>query len=129
MVTQTENSISNSVQILYCKGRHHWITVTTVNCKVGEVRVFDSAFSFCDKETIAIINNLYMTNSYIIPTLTMGRCQKQKGSKDCGLFSIAFATALAFGSHPSKLKFDQLKMRQYLVNCFNKEHMVPFPCH
>ena len=126
MVTQTENSISNSVQILYCKGRHHWITVTTVNCKVGKVRVFDSAFSFCDKETI---NNLYMTNSYIIPTLTMGRCQKQKGSKDCGLFSIAFATALAFGSHPSKLKFDQLKMRQHLVNCFNKEHMVPFPCH
>ena len=70
-----------------------------------------------------------MTDSNVVPTLTMGRCQKQKGSKDCGLFSIAIATALAFGAHPSKLKFDQLKMRQHLVNCFNKECMIPFPSH
>ena len=128
-VTHTENSISNNVQILYCKGRHHWITVTTINCKVAQVRVFDSVFSFCDKETITVINNLFMTDSNVIPTLTMGGCQKQKGSKDCGLFSIAIATALAFGANPSKLKFDQLKMRKHLVNCFNKERMVPFPSH
>ena len=35
-----------------------------------------------------------MTNSNIIPLLTKGRCQKQKVSKDCGLFSIPFATTL-----------------------------------
>ena len=126
--THTENSISNNIQIIYCQGRHHWITVTTVNCKAGEVKVFDLAFSFCDRETIRVINNFFTTDSMHTPTLTMGRCQKQKGGKDCRLFSIAFATALAFRSHPSKLKFDQSMMRQHLVNCFNKEYMIPFPC-
>ena len=118
--THTENSISNNIQIIYCQGRHHWITMTTVNCKAGEVKVFDSAFSFCDRETIRVINNFFTTDSMYTPTLTMGRCQKQKGGKDCGLFSIAFATALAFRSHPSKLKFDQSMMRQHLVNCLIK---------
>ena len=47
--THTENSISNNIQIIYCQGRHYWITVTTVNCKVSEVKVFDSAFSVCDR--------------------------------------------------------------------------------
>ena len=126
--SHTENPISKNIQIIYCQGRHHWITVTSVNCKAGEVKVFDSAYSFCDKETIGVINNLFMDDSMRTPTLTMGRCQKQKGVKDCGLFSIALATALAFELHPSKLKFDQSMMRQHLVNCFNKEKMVPFPC-
>ena len=47
----TETFLQNNIQIIHCHGRHHWITVTTVNCKSGEVNVFDSAFSYCDKET------------------------------------------------------------------------------
>ena len=65
-------------------------------------------------------DNLFTTDSIHTPTLTMGRCQKQKGGKDCGLYSIAFPTALAFGLHPSKLKFNQSIMRQHLVDCFKK---------
>ena len=126
--TPTENSVSNNIQIIYCQGRHHWITVTTVNCKAREVKVFDSLFCYCDSETIGVINNIFTTDSMHTPTLTMGHYQKQKGGKDCGLFSIAFATAMAFGLYPSKLKFDQSMMRQHLVDCFNKERMIPFPC-
>ena len=107
----TDNSISNNIQIIYCQGRHHWITVTTVNCKAGEVKVFESSFNCCDKEMIRVINNLFTTDAMHKPTLTMGRCQKQQVGKDCGLLSIGFATALAFGLHPSKLKFDQSMMR------------------
>ena len=33
--------------------------------------------------------------------------QRQDGSFDCGLFAVAFATALANGIEPGKLKFKQ----------------------
>ena len=31
--------------------------------------------------------------------------QKQTGGKDCGVFSIAFATAIVLGSNPGKITF------------------------
>ena len=34
--------IEDGVQIVHCSTRHHWITVSTINCKDGEVRVLDS---------------------------------------------------------------------------------------
>jgi len=57
----------------------------------------------------------------------MGYFQKQKGEKDCGLFSIANAKAVAFGLNPSKQKFNKSAMR--LVRCFNSKQMSPFPCN
>jgi len=51
----------------------------------------------------------------------MSRCQKQTGGMDCGLFAIAFAVALMFNLHPSKLKFNQQKMRSHLVECCTKQ--------
>ena len=73
------------------------MTASTLNCKLGEVKVFDTVFNHCDKETTGVIQNLFATPNFPKLTITMGRYQKQKGGKDCGLFSIAIATALAFG--------------------------------
>ena len=42
----------------------------------------------------------------------------QAGGCDCGLFAIAFATALSLGKHPGQYLFDQGKMRRHLWNCF-----------
>ena len=58
----------------------------------------------------------------------MSRCQKQSGEKDCGLFAIAFAVALIFNNQPSKLKFNQQKMKSRSVEYFTKQQMTPFPC-
>ena len=55
------------------------------------------------------------------PTITMCRCQKQAGTTDCGVFSIAYAVALVHGKNPGKLKFHQDKMRSHLVDCFQKQ--------
>ena len=115
--------IENSVQVVYCPSRFHWIIVTTLNCKAGEVRVAGLAvflylvhlacillqycvatFTNCDKPSIVIINSLYQSGSEKL-TITMCRCHKQVGSKDSGLFSLAFAVALVFNLNPSKLKF------------------------
>ena len=45
----------NNIKIVHCTSRHHWMKVTTVNCKQGEIKVFDSAFFNCDKETLQAI--------------------------------------------------------------------------
>ena len=53
--------------------------------------------------------------------------QRQVGGSDCGLFSIAFATALVFGQHPGQLVFDQTQMRTHLLQCLEASEMLPFP--
>ena len=40
--------------------------------------------------------------------------QMQSGTYDCGLFSVAFAMALALGSNPGQYFFDQRAMRKLL---------------
>ena len=89
-VQLTESLIQNKVQIIYCKTRH-WIPASTVNCATGEVRVYDSIFQYCDKETEQTINNLFVDTSKL--TIKVAHCQKQKGGTDCGLFAIAFTTS------------------------------------
>ena len=44
----------------------------------------------------------------------------QSGRADCGLFAIAFATALLNGLHPGGYYFDQSLMRSHLLNCFER---------
>ena len=117
--------IESNVQIVHCPTRHRWITTTTLNCKGGEVKIFHSLFTFCNKETVGIIYDFYQRGTEKL-TITMSRCQKQTGGKDCELFAIAFA--LVFNLNASNLKFRQQMMRSHLVDCFTKEVITPFPC-
>ena len=83
----------------------------------GEVRIYDSVFQYCDKETEQTINNLFHFDTGKL-TITVAHCQKQKGGADYGLFAIAFTTAIAFGMDPSRLQLKQESMRAHLINCF-----------
>ena len=62
-----------------------------------------------------------------ILTVEIPYVQQQKGIADCGLFAVAFAVHLAFGDDVSRLTFDQFKIRQHLIKCFQKKEMQPFP--
>ena len=53
--------------------------------------------------------------------------QQQPNGVDCGVFAIAFATALAFGDDPTKKRFDVKKMRRHLRDCLKVKRMSPFP--
>ena len=59
----TETLVRNKVQIIHCKRRHHWIVATRLNCQLGEVRVYDSLFQYCNKETEHAIANLFQLGS------------------------------------------------------------------
>ena len=100
----------------------HWIVVSTVGCGGKDVNIFDSLYSSVDKETVEIINLLFGNLC-----INMAGCPQQSGTKDCGLFSIATATALANGLNPSSIQFDQRKMRLHLIECFEKSHLEIFP--
>ena len=54
-------------------------------------------------------------------------CINQSGNCDCGLFAVAFATAVAYGLNPGQCLFDQHKMREHLHQCLVKQRLTPFP--
>ena len=90
------------IQIIHCPSRHHWIVATTIgnNGDGGKVLVYDSIFKKVDGETRKIIYNIFQLLP--VSNVKVVKAQKQMGTKDCGLFAIAYATALAFGQNPSK---------------------------
>ena len=49
------------------------------------------------------------------------------GSDDCGLFTIAMMTSLAYKEDPSAVTYDQKNMRQHLLECFSTKCIMPFP--
>ena len=53
--------------------------------------------------------------------------QRQSGGNDCGLFSIAYATAICFGKKPGNFNFDQDLLRPHLIECFKKQKISMFP--
>ena len=57
----------------------------------------------------------------------MPNVQQQQGSRDCGLFAIAFALHSALGQDIPELEFNQSEMRKHLINCFSKKLLTPFP--
>ena len=53
--------------------------------------------------------------------------QMQAGGNDCGIFAIAFTTALVFAEQPVCFSFNQPEMRKHLHECFIKRQMSMFP--
>ena len=110
------------MQAIQCHG-NHWIVASTLGCSNGEVvKVFDSLYTSVDKDTQDVIVNLFQTAEKL--RLEMAKMCKHKGRNDCGLFAIAVATALAFGSSP--VEFQQSGMREHLLKCFEDGVMIPF---
>ena len=53
--------------------------------------------------------------------------QVQHGYNDCGVFAVAFATALCSGKDPSEINFVQHKLRTHLMNCLQRGSLTDFP--
>ena len=52
---------------------------------------------------------------------------KSKSTRDCGLFTLAFATDLCHGIDQVTQSYDQEEMHAHYVNCLDLLEMVPFP--
>ena len=51
----------------------------------------------------------------------------QYGADDCGLYALAYMTALAYGEQPGSTIFNQKALRQHYLTCLDALKMVPFP--
>ena len=107
------------VQILN-KPDSHWFTISTIGCQPGVVNVFDSATKYTTKRNREEIAALLHTSEHSITQQYMS-VQVQSGASDCGLFPLAFATALCTGTNPTACTFDQATMRQHFLRAYRLE--------
>ena len=82
--------LKNSVQIIHCVQRHHWIAASNIGCLGSSVNVYDSLFNDLDDATDRLINNMFGTNDAC--EISMKKVQVQAGVKTaehlCGLLSL-----------------------------------------
>ena len=116
---------SEFVQILH-NGHDHWITISTFGAEEGDVFVYDSLYCSVSSSVKAQIAYLLATKKEKIE-LKFIDVQLQSGKYDCGLFAVAFATALVHGQQPGKFMFDQQAMRKHLRLCLQNKVMPMFP--
>ena len=80
-------------------GRDHFFTTTSVG---GNVKLFDSLNLSPSSDLMKQIHVLYSPDITITPTVLKAELRSiQLGSKDCGLFAIAYAAEIAYGNDPA----------------------------
>ena len=110
------------LQVIHSRG-NHWITASTVHDEgPNKVMIYDCLYDNIDAGTHSIISDLF--GSAFIPEIV--EVHKQQGVRDCGLFAVAFATAICF-KQELVVPFHQEIMREHLVQCFEKGVCLPFP--
>ena len=124
---QWRSSCDNFVQII-CVARQHFVCASNINCPPGVVDVYDSLPSYSVKSS-TLRKQLATIVRTEKPAFQVRHIavQRQSGTTDCGLFSIAFAQALCAGVDPHLQALDQQKMREHLYLCFEEGEILPFP--
>ena len=101
------------------------MTVSTIGVAHPTVCVYDSLYSSAGTRLEAQIASLIQTEEPEI-SLEFVDVTVQAGTYDCGLFAVAFATALALGIRPEEFQFNQPEMRKHLYQCFEKRRWKCF---
>ena len=77
----------------------------------GNVKICDSLNLSPSSDLMKQIPVLYSPDITITPTVLKAELRSiQLGSKDCGLFAIAYAVEIAYGNDPAKFIFKQSDM-------------------
>ena len=106
----------------------HWLTVSNIKSidLTKEVTIYDSAFTDLPQDEGLVIASLVDVDGDMLH-VHFTNVQLQRNSYDCGLFSIANATTLAFGRNPVNETYDTTKMRSHLITCLENKEMSLFP--
>ena len=92
----------------------------------GQVVIYDSLSSSPNSFVVGSVASLIQTQETFF-TLQLATASQQINHYDCGVYAIAFATALMFDTDPSKITFDSQNMRQHLLKCFTWQNLISFP--
>ena len=106
---------------------NHWLTFS-IRCIEGEVMVYNSLY-VGNKSLKNAISEVFKSSDIHV-LCTYPRVQQQTGRTGCGLYAKAFATHLVYGTDLHDLpalQFQQTKLREHLVTCFEQKYMKEFP--
>ena len=114
------------VQVLPCNN-DHWLKISTIDF-YPVIKVYDSrntAIFFSTKQQIC---SILVSTEHVI-SVEFVAVDRQNNSDDCGLFALAFATALCVGEDPQYLHFNTegTSMRVHLLQCSENGVIQPFP--
>ena len=132
-----ETTLGSHLQFSVCGGEFvqilftntvHWVTVSNISCRRGEVNLFDS-YSSCGIVPDHVMKQVATILHEEGPDMTINikPVQQQTNGLDCGVFAIAFATSLLNGEDPTNVTYDVQQLRPHLLSCLDQGHLVPFP--
>ena len=123
--TMQQQMAAEFVQILFAKG-NHWIVVSTLHQSApGSINVYNSLNSKSLHSAVEETALRYLQGQQV--SISYQDVQQQSGGSDCGLFAIAIAASLCAGEDPTKLRYQQDRMRQHFRNCLENGEITPFP--
>ena len=114
------------VQVLNVSS-NHWITVSNVGCKEGEVNVYNSLLGCGITRSVkaSIASIVFCPSSPLC--LNYMDVTQQRNSYDCGVFSIAYAYDVSRGKDPCQVDYNHKMIRRHLTNCFENNNITEFP--
>ena len=107
-------------------GGSHWLTLSNINCLENTIKVYDSAHSGLSHEEELTIASLVATTVNKLQVIFLNVALQTNGY-DCGLYTIAKASALRFGRDPTTQTHISRMMRSHLYKCLENKHLKPFP--
>ena len=115
------------LQIHYDENRNHWFTSSSVNMRIEVAdsipytkKLTESTKHQLKTRYSSLVNDDGYLQVYIIP------CDQQPNGNDCGLYAIANAIEFLV-DNPSNHQYDNSKMRQHLIQCFEVGVLSSFP--
>lgn len=88
--------------------------------------MFDSVHNNISSDTVNQICNIVHSQKKSV-TIEIMDVLKQRGSNDCGLYALAFATSLCLGELPTDRRYSQGDMREHLKSIFEHNNPCPQP--
>ena len=107
-------------------GGCHWVAVSNIGCDEDVINWMDSLHGLPTSTAKRQIADILHSPLPVI-TVQCLNVQQQRGGSDCGLFALAFITAVCHGDDPTSLYFDQENMRSHLIASIESGEATPFP--
>ena len=115
------------VQVLHTGG-FHWVCVSNIGCqRLHDIKLFDSLYRGIAPFTKEQIAGLLFVEDSDTIQVQVPPVQQQTNSTDCGVFAIAFATALCYKQDLTTLKFNRREIRTHLWNSLQNDYIGIFP--
>ncbi|XP_065681701.1 uncharacterized protein LOC124811080 [Hydra vulgaris] len=113
------------VQIFNDEIKGHWITVANQHCKEGKINIYCSLQLTPSKECTRSIAKFARLQCATIE-LNINNVSRQKDLL-CGFYAIANCVTLCLGKDPCNFTYKESVMRQHLLTCLEKKHIIQFP--